>query len=70
MYRKVVMLLPYNNKKKESNKAWDKEHMKKLATGLPRDQAEQFQRYCESQGKTVHTVLREFVLQCIAREPP
>jgi hypothetical protein len=68
---KVGEAMPYNDKKKETNKKWDKEHMKKLATGLPTPQADQFIEYCNSQGKSVHTVLKEYALQCIkAREPP
>jgi hypothetical protein len=63
--------MPYNEKKKETNRNWDRDHMKKLATGLPVDQADKFIKICAEQGKSVHTVLKEYVLQQIKeREPP
>jgi hypothetical protein len=57
--------MPYNENKKKSNKAWDKDNMRKLATGIQKEQAKQFQKYCDDQGKSVHTVLKEYVLHCI-----
>lgn len=57
-----------SEKKKASNAKWDKENIRTVACRLKKDDAEAFKEYAEKQGKTVNTLIREYVLQCIAKD--
>ena len=50
---------------KAASAKYQKEHIASVACRLKKEQAEAFKRYCESQGKTPHAVLREFILDCL-----
>ncbi len=54
--------------KKKANAKWDSENMATIACKLKRKQAEDFKTYCQEQGKTANTVLREYVLTCIGED--
>lgn len=51
--------------KKKANAKWDSENMATIACKLKKSQAAAFKEYCESQGKTTNSVIRDFVLECI-----
>ncbi len=56
--------------RKRANAKWDKENMTTLGCKIKRDQATAFKAYCENQGSTSNTVLKDFVLGCIGRQEP
>ena len=51
--------------KKRSNAKWDSKNMATLACKVKKTQADKFKKFCELQGKTSNTILREYVLECI-----
>ena len=51
--------------RKRANAKWNAENMKSVSTTISKDKAEAFKAFCESHGKTMHTVLREFIEECI-----
>ena len=53
---------------RKANAKYHKENIASLACRVKKEQAEQFKQYCESQGKTVNSVLRDFVLEHIAEK--
>lgn len=57
--------MPVSEAKKRSNAKWDSQNMATLACKVKKTQAEKFKSYCETQGKTSNTMLREYVLDCI-----
>ena len=56
--------------RKRANAKWDKENMTTLGCKIKRDQASAFKSYCETQGSTSNTVLKDFVLECIGEHEP
>ena len=48
--------------RKRANAKWDKENMTTLGC--------KFKAYCENQGSTSNTVLKDFVLGCIGEQEP
>ena len=54
-----------SEKKKASNAKWDSANMSTLGCRVKKAQAAAFKAYCEAQGKTSNTVLKEYVLDCI-----
>lgn len=56
--------------RKRANAKWDKENMTTLGCKIKRDQASAFKSYCETQGSTSNTVLKDFVLECIGEQEP
>ena len=59
--------MPSEAQKRASNK-YNLEHMATLGCKVRKDQAEAFKEYCEKQGKTTNTVLKEFVLDCVEQK--
>ena len=57
-------MAPSESQKRASLK-WDKENMTTLGCKVKKPQAAAFKAYCEAQGKTSNTVLKEYVLDCI-----
>lgn len=55
--------------KRQANNRWDKQNMITLGCKVMRKDAEAFKAYASSQGKTANTVLKEYVLKCIAENP-
>lgn len=51
--------------RKRANAKWDKENMTTLGCKIKKEQAIAFKAYCERQGSTSNTILKEFVLECI-----
>lgn len=62
--------MPISEAKKKANARWDSENMATLSCKVKKTQAAKFKSYCETQGKTSNTVLREYVLGCIGEESP
>lgn len=54
-----------SEKKKASNAKWDSANMATLGCRVKKIQATAFKEYCENQGKTSNTVLKDYVLGCI-----
>lgn len=54
--------------RKRANAKWDKENMTTLGCKIKRTQAAAFKAYCENQGNTSNTVLKDFVLGCIGEQ--
>lgn len=50
---------------KRASAKYHKENIASLACRVKKEDAELFKEYCESQGKKVNAVLREFVMGCI-----
>jgi hypothetical protein len=50
---------------KRASAKYHKENIASLACRVRKEDAELFKEYCESQGKKVNAVLREFVMGCI-----
>lgn len=57
-------MAPRESQKKASLK-WDKENMTTLGCKVKKEQAAAFKTYCEEQGKTSNTVLKDYVMECI-----
>ncbi len=51
--------------RKRANAKWDKANMTVLGCKVKKTEAEAFKAYCEVQGKTSNTVLKDYVLSCI-----
>ena len=60
-------MAPRESQKKASLK-WDKENMTVLSCKIRKPQAAAFKVYCENQGSTSNTVLKDFVLGCIGEQ--
>lgn len=54
---------------KRASAKYHKENIASLACRVRKEDAERFKEYCESQGKKVNAVLREFVMGCIGPDP-
>ncbi len=57
-----------SEKKKASNAKWDSATMSTLGCRVKKAQAAAFKAYCEAQGKTSNTVLKDYVLECIGEQ--
>lgn len=55
--------------KRQANNRWDKQNMITLGCKVMREDAEAFKAYASNQGKTANTILKEYVLKCIAENP-
>lgn len=62
-------MAPRESQKRASLK-WDKENMTVLSCKIRKDQAAEFKAYCENQGSTSNTLLKNFVLGCIGEQAP
>lgn len=58
-------IVAVSEKKKASNAKWDSANMSTLGCRVKKAQATAFKAYCEAQGKTSNTVLKDYVLDCI-----
>lgn len=58
-------MAPRESQKRASLK-WDKENMATLSCKIRKKQAAAFKAYCSRFGKSANTLLKEFVLTCIA----
>lgn len=54
--------------KKKSNARWDKKNLATVACRLRKEDAEAFKQRAAAEGKAANAVLKEFVLQYIAKE--
>lgn len=54
--------------RKKANAKWDKENMQNLTCKVKKEEAAKFKEYCNLQGKTANTVLREYVYSCIGED--
>lgn len=62
-------MAPSEAQKRASNK-YNLEHMSTLGCKVKKAQAAAFKAYCETQGSTSNTVLKDFVLGCIGEQEP
>ncbi len=62
-------MAPRESQKRASLK-WDKENMSVVGCKVKKVQASAFKAYCETQGSTSNTVLKDFVLGCIGEQEP
>ena len=62
-------MAPRESQKRASLK-WDKENMSVVGCKVKKVQASAFKAYCETQGSTSNTVLKDFVLGCIGEQKP
>ena len=62
-------MAPSEAQKRASNK-YNLEHMSTLGCKVKKTQAAAFKAYCENQGSTSNTVLKDFVLGCIGEQEP
>lgn len=60
-------MAPSESQKRASLK-WDKENMIVLGCKVKKSQAAAFKAYCDAQGKTSNTVLKDYVLECIGQQ--
>lgn len=54
--------------KKAANARWDKKNMSTVACKLKKEQVDAFKEYASGKGKTVNTLLREYILECIGHK--
>ncbi len=57
-----------SEKKKASNAKWDSANMATVGCRLRKEQAEAFREYCQMQGMTSNTALKNYVLGCLKAE--
>lgn len=55
------------DKKRKTDAAWQKKTYKRLGVKLYKGDAEAFERFCQDNGKSVNSALREYVAQCLGR---
>lgn len=55
-----------SSKAKETARQYDNAHFSVIGTKLPREKADSFRNYCKSQGKSVSSVLAEYVNSVLA----
>ena len=60
-------MAPSEAQKRASNK-YNLEHMSTLGCKVRKAQAVAFKAYCQNQGSTSNTVLKDFVLGCIGEQ--
>lgn len=53
--------------KRKANDKWDKENMATIACKLRKEDAEAFREYASQSGKTVNTLLKNYVFSCIGK---
>lgn len=59
-----------NDAQKRARDKWDKENMITLGCKVKRTEAEEFKKYASNKGKTANTILKEYVIECIKKNPP
>ena len=55
--------------KRKANDKWDKENMTTLGCKVKKDEAAAFKDYAAKKGKTSNTLLKDYVIKCIAPPP-
>ena len=58
----------WSEKRKQTLKEYNQKNYSVLGCKLPRETADDFRNYCKAQGKTVSSVLSEYVKKCLASE--
>lgn len=53
---------------KKASAAYIKKNMATLGCKVKKDEANAFREYCHSEGVTVNTALRRYVLKCIGKD--
>ena len=59
--------MPISESKKKANIKWDKENMMTLGCRLKKQDGIAFKDYAAQLGKTSNTLIKEFVMGCIAK---
>lgn len=60
--------MPASEAHKRANAKWNKENMTTLGVFLKKTDANAFKEYAARHGKTVGTMLREYIFQCLEAE--
>lgn len=55
-----------SEKKKLSNRKWDKNNMRSVSCRLRTEDADQFKEYCKESGTTPAHFLKEYILKTLA----
>ncbi|MCH5194181.1 MAG: hypothetical protein J1F11_09485 [Oscillospiraceae bacterium] len=55
-----------SEKKKLSNRKWDKDNMRSVSCRLRTEDAEQFKEYCKENGTTPAHFLKEYIIKTLA----
>ena len=55
----------YTDAQRLSAEKWDAKNMKTIGCKIKKEDAERFQQYCDKQNRTVNSVLKDFIFQCI-----
>ena len=59
--------MPMTEQKRKTDAAWQKKNYKRLGVKLYKKDAQDFEKYCESRGKSVNSAFREYVSACLGR---
>ena len=59
--------MPMTEKKRKTDSAWQMKNYKRIGAKLYKKDAEAFENFCKERGKSVNSVLRDFVADCIGR---
>ena len=55
------------DKKRQTDAAWQMKNYKRIGAKLYKSDAEAFENYCKGLGKSVNSVIKDFVADCIGR---
>lgn len=66
--RKVVPREFWAESTRKKQNEWNKENRVVLAASVPRETGDRFKLYCAGQGKSVSSVLADYVISCISSE--
>ena len=58
--------MPVSKARRAANDKWDRENMATLGCKVKKGDATIFKAYAVEQGKTANTVLRDYVVNCVA----
>ena len=59
--------MPKSEKARATNNAWQRKNYKRLGVKLYQKDAKDFEKYCETHGKSVNSAFREYVSACLGR---
>ena len=61
--------MPISEKKKASNRKWDKDNMTIIGCRIRKEEAERIKRYAAEHGTNVNALLLEYVRGLLATDP-
>lgn len=60
--------MPLSEAKRKSNRNWDQAHMRDLKCRVRNEIADDFKKYAEERGTSVHALLKGYVERCLAAD--